>query len=284
MITSSRMLVFALAAMGIAACASLPAIESRPADAPPRTIRVMTYNIQYGGGGKNLDSIIGVIRTAAPTIVALQEVDVHWSERSSFQDQAMAIARALDMEVRFAPIYTIADSGGARPPRQFGVALLSRFPILSFTNHPLTRLSTQDSTASPQPMPGFLEALIDVRGSGRLRVFNTHLDYRRDPAVRRRQVAEMLERIGPATTATILFGDLNASSDAPELQPLFQRLTDAWPAAKGPGFTIPADQPERRIDYVLVSPGLTGGNAWVPATAASDHRPVVVEIEAPRAR
>ena len=104
MITSSRMLVSALAAMGIAACASLPARESRAADAPPRTIRVMTYNIQYGGGGKNLDSIIGVIRTAAPTIVALQEVDVHWSARSSFQDQAMAIARALDMEVRFAPI------------------------------------------------------------------------------------------------------------------------------------------------------------------------------------
>jgi endonuclease/exonuclease/phosphatase family metal-dependent hydrolase len=278
------MLVSVLAAMGLAACASLPAIESTPADAPPRTIRVMTYNIQYGGGGQDLDSIIGVIRSAGPAIVALQEVDVHWSARSSFQDQAMAIARALDMEVRFAPIYSIADSTGARPPRQFGVALLSRFPILSFTNHPLTRLSTQDSTASPQPMPGFLEALIDVRGSGRLRVFNTHLDYRRDPAVRRRQVAEMLDRIGPATTATILFGDLNASPDAPELQPLFQRLTDAWPTAKGPGFTIPADQPVRRIDYVLVSPGLAGGNAWVPVTTASDHRPVVVEIETPPAR
>lgn len=283
MITSSRMLVSVLAAMGLAACAALPPIGSKPANAPPRTIRVMTYNIQYGGGGKNLDSIVGVIRSAAPTIVALQEVDVHWSARSGFEDQATAIARALDMEVRFAPIYSVADSTGARPPRQFGVALLSRFPILSFTNHPLTRLSTQDSAAAPQPMPGFLEALIDVRGSGRLRVFNTHLDYRRDPAVRRQQVAEMLDRIGSATTPTILFGDLNASPDAPELQPLFQRLTDAWPAAKGPGATIPADQPARRIDYVLVTPGLAGGNAWVPATTASDHRPVVVEVEAPPA-
>lgn len=284
MTTSSRMLVSFLAAMGLAACTALPPLDSKPANAPPRTIRVMTYNIQYGGGGKNLDSIIGVIRSAAPTIVALQEVDVHWSARSSFEDQATAIARALDMELRFAPIYSIADSTGTRPPRQFGVALLSRFPILGFTNHPLTRLSTQDSTASPQPMPGFLEALIDVRGSGRLRVFNTHLDYRPDPAVRRQQVAEMLDRIGPAPTATILFGDLNASPDAPELQPLFERLTDAWPAAKGPGFTIPADQPARRIDYVLVSPDLAAGNARVPVTTASDHRPVVVEVEAPPAR
>ena len=284
MITSSRILVSVLAAVGLAACATLPPIESNPANAPPRTIRVMTYNIQYGGGGQNLDSIVGVIRTAAPTIVALQEVDVHWSARSGFADQATAIARALDMEVRFAPIYSIADSTGTRPPRQFGVALLSRFPILSFTNHPLTRLSTQDSAAAPQPMPGFLEALIDVRGSGRLRVFNTHLDYRRDPAVRRQQVTEMLDRIGTAPTATIVFGDLNASPDAPELQPLFQRLMDTWPTAKGPGFTIPADQPERRIDYVLVSPDLAGGNARVPVTTASDHRPVVVEVGAPPAR
>ena len=247
----------------------------RAAAPPPIALRVMTYNIQYGGGGRNLDSIIGVIRTADADIVALQEVDVRWSDRSSFADQAAAIATALGMQVRFAPIYDLP--GGARGTRQFGVAVLSRHPITGFTNHLLTRLSTQDSNAVPRPQPGFLESTIDVRGVP-LRVFNTHLDYRRDPAVRRAQVAEMLVHIARAGGPVLLTGDLNAPPDAAELQPLFTRLRDAWPASAGPGATIPVADPQRRIDYVLIDESFEVRNAWVPATLASDHRPVVIDL------
>jgi endonuclease/exonuclease/phosphatase family metal-dependent hydrolase len=234
----------------------------------------MTYNIQSGHG--NLDGTAAAISASAPDIVALQEVDVHWAERSNFADQAATLGERLHMVVRFAGIYRIPAADTTKPPREFGVALLSKYPIVTWRNDTLTRLSTQESNPVPAPAPGLLEALIDVQGTA-VRVFNTHLDYRADPRVRRQQVAEMLSYIGIATTPTIVFGDLNAKPDAPELAPLLERLHDAWPASAGPGFTYPADKPSARIDYVLTSAHFRVRSAQVVATQASDHRPVVIE-------
>lgn len=261
------LLPFLLPAAG---CATLRGTPGQP-------LRVMTYNIQYGGGGTNLAGIATVIRAASPDIVALQEVDVNWSARSGFADQASALASSLGMDVRFAPIYDIADSGVARPPRRFGVAVLSRHPIVSFSNHDLTRLSTQDSTGGPRRHPGLLEAVLDVRGT-RVRVLNTHLDYRADPAVRARQVGEILTLVGEAPGPILVFGDMNAEPDAGELQPLLARFRDAWDRGSGAGFTYMGGARPKRIDYVLVSDDLHVLQAWVPQTRASDHRPVVVDL------
>lgn len=262
-------LAYVLASIATAACASLPSAPSG------MSLRVMTYNIQYGGG--NLDGIAETIRGAAADLVALQEVDAHWSARSGFVDQAAVLAERLGMQVRFAPIYQLPGDNASAPLREFGVALLSRYPIVGFTNHAITRLSTQTDGAAPAPAPGLLEATVDVRGT-QVRVFNTHLDYRPDPAVRRQQVTETLAIIGNPTTPTLLFGDMNAGPSAPELQPLFERLHDSWPASPDAGLTYPSTVPVKRIDYVLGSKHFRVQAARVPDSPASDHRPVVVDV------
>jgi endonuclease/exonuclease/phosphatase family metal-dependent hydrolase len=262
-------LVGHLGLLAAVACAHLPA---RGSEIP---LRVMTYNIRSGNG--NLIGTAEAIRAASPDLVALQEVDVHWAARSNFVDQAAALGQALRMQVRFARIYQLAGTRPGDPPREFGVALLSRFPILEWTNHIITRLSTQEENPQPAPLPGFLEAKVDVRGTA-VRVFDTHLDYRADPHVRQQQVTEMLGYIGDASEPTLLFADLNAPPDAPEIQPLLQRLHDTWPASAGPGLTYPADEPQKRIDYVLASGHFRVQSATLPATMASDHRPVVVDL------
>jgi endonuclease/exonuclease/phosphatase family metal-dependent hydrolase len=240
------------------------------------TLRAMSFNIRSGNG--NLDRTADAIRASAADIVALQEVDVHWAERSDFVDQASALGQRLEMDVRFARIYRLPPATAGGSPREFGVALLSKLPIVRWSNDTLTRLSTQESNPVPAPMPGLLDATIDVHGT-RVRVFNTHLDYRSDPRVRQQQVAEMLARIHEASEPTIVFGDMNARPESPELQPLLHRLRDAWPGVGvGPGFTYPADAPSERIDYVLVSPHFRVRSASVPVTQASDHRPVVVDL------
>ena len=251
-----------------------PGVDAGADTGAPSSLRVMTYNIAAGHG--DLAGIAATICSAEADVVALQEVDVHWGERSAFADQASELAARCGMDVRFGPIYTLPSGAPAGAARQYGVAVLSRHPITAWENHPLTRVSTQAETG-PEPLPGFLEITVDVGGT-RVRVFDTHLDYRPDPAVRRAQVAEMLAVIGAEDGPTILMGDMNASPEREELAPLFRRFRDAWTEGGDQGFTYPGAEPVRRIDYVFYSGPLRVVSARVVDSDASDHRPVVVDF------
>jgi endonuclease/exonuclease/phosphatase family metal-dependent hydrolase len=262
-----------LRALSLAASAAACA-HVQPRD-PAVPLRVVTYNIRAGNG--DIARTAETIRKFAPDIVGLQEVDVHWSERSGFEDQATLLGRVLGMQVRFAPIYTLPGADSTKPLRQYGVALLSRHPIIRWTNDTLTRLSTISQNPEPALAPGLLQATIEIAGAT-VRVFNTHLDYRADPRVRKQQVAEMLAYMGGASTPTLVLGDLNAGPDASELRPLFERLHDTWQNMAGTGFTYPANKPVKRIDYVLASSHFQVRSASVPATEVSDHRPVIADL------
>jgi endonuclease/exonuclease/phosphatase family metal-dependent hydrolase len=264
-----RSLVLLALAFG-SACASV-----RANGGAEQSLRVMSYNIRSGNG--DLDATAAVIRAVAPDIVALQEVDVHWATRSDFADQAAALAQRLGLAMRFARIYQLAPTADTMPPREFGVALLSRYPIVGFRNDSLTRLSTQEQNPIPAHMPGLLDATLDINGT-EVRALNTHLDYRADPRVRELQVAEILNYLGGSSIPTIVFGDLNAEPTARELLPLFQRLHDSWTSGSDSGFTYPADQPSKRIDYILITTHFRVRSAGVVATRASDHRPVVADL------
>lgn len=248
-------------------------------------VRVMTYNIHAGIGSDgrlDLERTARVIRESGAEIVGLQEVDVHWSSRSNFQDQARLLAGELRMRYFFAPIYSLEPPEPGRPRREYGLAVLSRYPILREENHEITRLSTQDPDPTPEPAPGFPEVLVNVRGV-KVHFYATHLDYRPDPAVRRMQVEDMLRIAGEDPGPKVLVGDLNATPEAPELAPLLEYFGDAWVlAGSGPGYTFPAASPDRRIDYVLASEGVEVLSARVIRTPASDHLPVVADLSISR--
>lgn len=246
-----------------------PAGAERP---NPVTLRVLSYNIHTGiaDGVLDLTRTADTIRTARADVVALQEVDVHWSARSDFRDQARVLACLLRMRVFFAPIYDLDPPTPGQPRRQYGVAILSRLPLAHSENHEITRLSTVEPNPAPRPMPGFAEAVVVTKGVA-VHVYATHLDYRPDPSVRAAQVADMLRIM--ADGPTVLLGDFNAPQEAPELAPLWHTLTAA---PTGP--TYPADVPVTRIDYVTVSNGIRVRAATVPVALASDHRPVLAEL------
>ncbi|MEV7862373.1 endonuclease/exonuclease/phosphatase family protein [Streptomyces hirsutus] len=264
--------LFAAAAPATAAGAGVPGT-----DAPSVLLRVATYNIHAGAGEDgvfDLDRTARALRDLDADVVGLQEVDVHWGDRSDFVDEARALAGKLGMRVFFAPIYDLdpAAEGGER--RQYGVAVLSRYPVTEAENHEITRLSTRTPDPVPAPMPGFAEVTVNVRGA-QVHVYSTHLDHRADPSVREAQVADMLDVLAADRGPKILVGDFNAEATAPELASLWQRLRDAAP---GSGGTYPAVDPVKRIDLVAVSPDITVAGAEAVATEASDHRPVVTDL------
>ncbi len=258
----------------------------------PRVTRltVASYNIHAGAGEDNvfdLDRTAQAIKALNADIVGLQEVDVHWDARSQWLDTITELAAKLGMYPAFAPIYDLDPLAAGQPRRQYGVGVLSRFPLVRTENHPITRLSTQDPNPVPAPAPGFLEVEVDVRGR-RVHVYSTHLDYRGDPTVRTLQVADTVKILAQdrRQDLQILVGDFNAEAGAPELAGLWTRLTDSWTAAGettgGPN-TYPAVAANKRIDFVTVGKGLTVRSAEVPpevpvAEAASDHRPMIADL------
>ncbi|GAK13546.1 endonuclease/exonuclease/phosphatase family protein [Geomicrobium sp. JCM 19039] len=241
-------------------------------------VTVATYNIAAGTEGLGLEAIAETIAASEAEVVGLQEVDVHWGSRSDFEDQATRLAELLDMEVFFAPIYTYDADIPGEPDRQFGLAILSDYPFLETFNHSIARLSTQDADPEPTLTPGFPEAGIRV-GDANLWFYSTHLDYRGDPTVREMQVTDMQD-VMAAHPNTVLTGDLNAMPDAPELAPLFEQFVDVWDVAGvGEGYTFPAGAPDRRIDYVLTSPGMEISEVETIDSQASDHLLVSAQVQ-----
>jgi endonuclease/exonuclease/phosphatase family metal-dependent hydrolase len=204
---------------------------------------------------------------------------VHWHARSQWRDLATEIASGLGMNVFFGPIYDLDPLAEGQPRRQFGIAILSRYPILYAENHWITRLSTQVPNPVPEPAPGFPEVVVNVFGA-HVHVYGTHLDYRGDPTVRRMQVADMLRIMSEDQgQRQVLLGDFNARPNAAELAPLWGYVADAWlTGGSGSELTYPASAPDRRIDYITVTSRVTVRSARVPYTLASDHRPVVADL------
>ena len=88
-------------------------------------LRVMTYNIHVGVGMDkqlNLQRIADVVKLEHPDLVGLQEVD-RGVKRTEGIDEIAELGRLTGMEYAFA--HNLDYQGG-----QYGVAILSRFPIL----------------------------------------------------------------------------------------------------------------------------------------------------------
>ncbi len=264
------------AVLVLLAIALLPGRAGAEPQAPDRELSVMTYNIHHGVGEDDrldLQRIADEVRASGAEVVGLQEVDRHWSARSDFVDQAQWLARELNMHVVYGANLDRDPPSPGQPRRQYGTAILSDYPILSSRNTLLPRPEGGEQR-------GLLEAVVNVRGV-RVRIANTHLQH--NSAVERTaQVQAIMELLADSQEPVVLLGDLNARPNDPELAPLSERYDDAWlEGGEGDGFTYSAAQPRARIDYVFVSPAIGVESATVLDTLASDHLPLVAELELP---
>lgn len=236
---------------------------------PGRPLKVMTYNIHHGAGTDgvlNLERIALVIEKAGAEVVGLQEVDNHWSERSNWENQAAWFAKRLKMHYAYAANLDLPPLNPGEPRRQYGTAVLSKYPIKSFKNTFLPRYPAGEQR-------GLAVATIKVRGVD-LRFANTHLTHNNNEE-RLEQSKKVVELLAGSKTATMLVGDLNARPTTPEITMLTEVWPDTWDAVGvGPGYTIPVENPTARIDYLLHSAKIRPTGAEVISTNASDHLPV----------
>ncbi|MVA75455.1 endonuclease/exonuclease/phosphatase [Auraticoccus sp. F435] len=279
--TAHRAAVLLTAALTLLLTA-LPASASPRPGPPPAELQVMAYNIHHGAGVDgvlDLERVARVIEESGADVVGLQEVDRHFGARSEDVDQARWLARRLRMHVTFGANLDLEPAPGSTHRRQYGTAILSRFPILESQNHLLTSIPYPER---PTEQRGLLHAAINVRGTT-VDVWSTHLDHQRAEQ-RISQAREIVELTsGTADRPGFLVGDLNATAETTEVRLLAEAgFADPFAGSGPEGWTYPAEAPRSRIDYVLGR----GVSSWqdpvVLATTASDHRPVLVTVEVPR--
>ncbi|MBC8244619.1 MAG: endonuclease/exonuclease/phosphatase family protein [Verrucomicrobia bacterium] len=242
----------------------------KPPKVSPIIFRVMTFNIHHGEGqdGKvDLERVAKVILNANADAVALQEVDQN-TQRTGGIDMAADLAKRTNMHVAFGA--NLDFQGG-----KYGTAILSKHPIDSVENHVLK----QARDGEPR---GVLQAVLDV-GQGRVLFAGTHLDHTNDQAERLFSQAQFDELFAKHEGLPAIFsGDFNDTPDSELHKRMRGKWTDSWSlVGQGPGLTMTSDQPTRRIDYVWVSDmkNFKLRRAYVLTTDASDHLPVVAEME-----
>lgn len=235
-----------------------------------KTLRVMTYNIHVGVGmDKKLDlqRIADVINRERPDLVGLQEVD-RGVKRTDGKDEIAELAAMTRMEYAFAP--NLDYQGG-----KYGVAILSRFPIKN-TVH---RMFENKRETERRGML-LVEVEVDRR---RVTFVTTHLDYQFEDG-RLFETEQLMKHLGDVKGPLIVVADLNDVPTGSAYQLMRTKFDDAWVVSRaaGDGFSYPADKPAKRIDHIFTSKGVRAKKAWVVETLASDHVPVVAEVELER--
>lgn len=130
---------------------------------------------------------------------------------------------------------------------------------------------------------GFVVASLRARGI-HLTAISAHLGL--VPVEREHHARDLTDHLGGVDGPLILGVDLNEGPEAPAARWIGDRLFDAAIGpAEGSRHTFPARGPAVRIDYLFVSQSVSVTRCWVPASQAaaeaSDHRPVMAEVEIP---
>ena len=267
-----RKSLFAVLLIALTGAVMLSSPAARICAAPlpsSKTLRVMTYNIHVGVGmDKKLDlpRIASVIKAQHPDLVGLQEVD-RGVTRTQRIDEIAELSKLTRMDYAFA--FNLHYQGG-----QYGVAILSRFPIMA-TDHRLYQ-NTREAERR-----GFIRAEVSVDG----RVLNfvtTHLDYQYDDG-RLFEAQQLLKALKDVQGPLVIVGDFNDIPAGRAYQLMRYQFGDAWIESRSTdeGFSYPTDKPAKRIDYIFFrsTDRVRTKRAWIVDTQASDHVPVVADLE-----
>jgi len=237
---------------------------------PVDRLKVMSYNIRIasppskGWGYTDLRAVADVINREQPDLVALQEVDAFTDRSGKAVHQARMLGELTGMYWYFAK--AIDRSNG-----DYGVAVLSRYPLISAETHRLP--VAKDSEGE---IRGCALVILNV-GDRELAFLSAHLDHQRDED-RKVQVKVMNRILRANRNRVVVFGaDLNMEQHHPVARRLKRYLSFVCDTCAP---TFPSEMPQVTLDYILLNRKArqvfsVDRYMVIPETYASDHRPVV---------
>ena len=231
-------------------------------------ITVATYNVHRwtGHNGRRLPDparAAFVISEIGADVIGLQEV----LRPSNGEDPLGELADALGL-------YTVFGATRMHKRGELGNAILSRFPVAGVSVLDLSFSRLERRVAVAAQLDGETGGLVAVA---------THLAL--VDRTRQRQVKSLLEHPQLQSDPSILLGDMNAWRRCKATRTLNEQLrahhNEEWPAS------FPAARPVLALDRIYAS-GVKVRNLYAhdtpAARRASDHLPIVAEIELPNPR
>jgi endonuclease/exonuclease/phosphatase family metal-dependent hydrolase len=252
-------------------------------------VRIATFNILHGrsleDGRVDCDRLAEAVKTIDADVLGLQEVDRD-QPRSSNADLTAVAAEAMGaVDSQFVAALSgtpggtwMAATGDEQPgSATYGIALLSRFPVVSWRVVRLPPLRARIPMwfrGGRHPVlvadePRVAVAAVLDGPHGQFTVANTHLSF--IPGWNALQLRRLVRSLAGTREPLVLVGDLNMQ---PRQASLVSGMRPLATAA-----TFPAPAPRRQLDHVLVRGPL---QATGPASALhlplSDHRALVVPV------
>jgi len=254
-----------LLAVALVVLVAAPSAAS-PARASARTMRLMTYNLNFGNPDHT--ATLDAIAAGDADIVLLQEVTADWRHQ---------------LEERFAAQYP-HQKYRIHARAAGGLAVLSKHPIRS------------EEVWSP-PRGGWFPAsrVIVEAPFGPLQLLNVHLrpcldggswikGWHTTPPIRKREIEAYWKRI-QYDIPTIVAGDFNEPADGKAIAYLSKHgMTRVATSGPTTWHYETWMQGERKsvlaldIDHVMIDGHFTASDAHVLDAGSSDHRPVVVTL------
>ena len=225
-------------------------------------MKIMSFNTQHclNFVEQKIDFQImaDAIKSINPDVVGLNEMrdegqDIEYDKQTSILSELTGMRHHY-----FAKAIEFA---GGNP---YGNALLSKLPILSSETIPVP-------DPDPKTGTGYYETrcLLKVKLEGGITVLVIHFGL--NPDEQKNAVDTVLENI--AEEKCILMGDFNVTPEDDVLMPIRARMKDVAECFDKPLLSFPSDKPDRKIDYIFVSPDVKVISADIPGIVASDHRP-----------
>lgn len=281
-------------------------------------MRIVSWNIQWGRGADgrvDLARTVAVLREAAADVICLQEVASNFPglPGGAREDAPALLAEAFPgFEAVYGAALDVPDGEGGRA--RFGNLLLSRLPLGQAFRHLLPFPADPAVPGMPRVC---VEAVVSAPWGG-LRILTTHLEYYSAPQ-RAAQVAALCalqeEAAGharmtppgkesnptfaarPRPASAVVCGDFNCEPGSAEYLRMFQvpaagtpSWRDAWrvlhpDAAHAPTVGLHgAEWPDRAYccDFAFVTEDIAArvrSLQVLAGTAASDHQPIVLELD-----
>lgn len=239
-------------------------------------LRIATYNIFHGedhpkrlAGERVIDlkKTAEAIRQTGAVLCGLNEVRSQQGE--GLCNQAQAIGEALGWNYLFCPAIPIANG-------EYGNALVSKFPIISYTLHPIRTTPEMRVNGAHFEDRVLGEICIDIDRTA-VTVLVCHFGLN---DVEQRLATELvLLRAAEIKTPLIFMGDLNLLPNHEYIEKIASVLTDTASVSDDPLLTFPAYGADRKIDYIFVNDKCKVCGTHVPNIGVSDHLPVVADLE-----